>query len=400
MLELYANFDDESEEARGEEYDPKKSGALTQLEWLKIPVNYFATDWERKILKEVSEGKRAFPDGEELRARFEKEIGKVDAAAMAGKPEEVGWEIPNRYTWDRKPKKTEVWGMGEPYLVPNEPDKPKPNPNDAVVSVKTDGDEMTVQLSPSVALTLKKIPAKDGASTSLWFGAFEISNEQFEIFDPDHDSRVESRQGLSHGFRGFFVNSPERACCRVSWNEAEAFCAWLSEKTGKNFRLPTEEEWEFACRAGTTTPFYFGDWGTNFAPYANFADQMIIEFIADNYFVKRIPLPNVTYYDDWVPKDRSVCDNGFLSERSGRYKPNAWGLYDMHGNVAEWTSTVVKPNYGLDFMDARDSERIVRGGSWRDRPYRGAAGFRNAYYPWQRGYDVGFRVVCEDGSAN
>ena len=400
LLELYANFDDESEEARGEEYDPKKSGALTQLEWLKIPVNYFATDWERKILKEVSEGKRAFPDGEELRARFEKEIGKVDAAAMAGKPEEVGWEIPNRYTWDRKPKKTEVWGMGEPYLVPNEPDKPKPNPNDAVVSVKTDGDEMTVQLSPSVALTLKKIPDKDGASTSLWFGAFEISNEQFEIFDPDHDSRVESRQGLSHGFRGFFVNSPERACCRVSWNEAEAFCAWLSEKTGKNFRLPTEEEWEFACRAGATTPFYFGDWGTNFAPYANFADQMIIEFIADNYFVKRIPLPNVTYYDDWVPKDRSVCDNGFLSERSGRYKPNAWGLYDMHGNVAEWTSTVVKPNYGLDFMDARDSERIVRGGSWRDRPYRGAADFRNAYYPWQRVYDVGFRVVCEDGSAN
>ena len=401
LLALYANVDDESEEARGEPYDPKKSGATLELEWIKIPVNYFVGEWERSVLKEVAEGKRAFPDGRELRERFEKEIRRVDSAKMQGKPEEVGWETPDRYQWDLRPKKTEVWGMGEPYLVPNEPDKVKPNPNDVVVTTSVantdDVDVMTVKLDSKTALTLKKTPIKTADNKELWVSAYEISNEVFEVFAPEHDSRVESRQGLSHGFRGFFVNSPERSVCRVSYDEAEAFCAWLSEKTGKKFRLPTEEEWELACRAGAETPFSFGDWGADFSADANFADQMIIEFIADNYFVKRIPLPNVTRFDDWVPKDRRYCDNGFLSERSGRYKPNAWGLYDMHGNVAEWTSTVVKPNYGTSFMDSRnETQRIVRGGSWHDRPYRGAADFRESYYPWQRVFDVGFRVVCEE----
>lgn len=405
LLELYANFDDESEEARGEEYDPKKSGAKIELEWLKIPVNLFATDWERQILKDVIDGKRAFPDGNELRDRFEKEIGSVDSAMILGKPQEIGWEIPKRYDWNLRPQKTEVWGMGEPYLVPNDvSDNLITKTKDAVVTVETRAEEgteiMTVNLSPSVSLILKKVTiGREGRTEDnedLWIGAFEISNEQFETFDPEHDSRVESRQGLSHGLRGFFVNSPERSVCRVSWDEAVAFCRWLSEKTGRTFRLPTEDEWEVACLAGSSTPFYFGDWGADYSAYENFADQMLIEFIADNYFAKRIPLPNVTYYDDWVPKDRNRCDNGFLSEQSGRYKPNAWGLYDMHGNVSEWTSTIAKPNYGFDYMDSRADQRIVCGGSWRDRPYRGAASFRRAYYPWQRVFDVGFRVVCED----
>ncbi len=398
LLATYANVVDDSEDARGEQYDPAKSGALLELEWLKTPVNPFATDWERQILKEVAEGKRAFPDGNELREHFEKEQGKIDAQVAEGKPQERDWKIPNRYDWDRIPKKTEVWGMGEPYLVPNDPNKVVPNPNDVKVEVSVDGDEMKVALSPEIALTFKKVPngEQNGEKVDdLWVGAFEVSNEQFEVFDPKHDSRVESRQGLSHGFRGFFVNSPERACCRVSWDEANAFCAWLSDKTGKKFRLPSENEWEYACRAGSTTPFNFGDWGADFSPYANLGDQMLIEFIADNYFVVRRPLV-ATYYDDWVPKDRRFCDNGFLSERSGRYKPNAWGLYDMHGNVSEWTSTVARANYGLDSLDARSDERIVRGGSWRDRPYRAASNFRTSFYPWQRVFDVGFRVVCED----
>ena len=399
LLELYANFDDESEEARGEEYDPAKSGALLALDWIKIPVNHNATDWERQILKDVAAGKRAFPDGKELRARFDKEVGQLDAKAIQGKPQEVGWEVPNRTDWNRVAQKSEVWHMSEPYLVPNDPNKTAPNPNDVVVKVATADDVMTVALSPTVSLTLKKIPAKSADEKPLWVGAFEVSNEQFEIFDPEHDSRVESRQGLSHGFRGFFVNAPEEPVCRVSWNEATAFCDWLSEKTGLSFRLPTNDEWEYACRAGTTTPFYFGDWGADFTKYANLADQTLIEFISDNYFRQRIPIPHVTYYDDWVPKDRRFCDNGFLSERSGRYAPNAWGLYDTLGNVSEWTSTVSRPNYGLDFMDSRADERVARGGSWRDRPYRATATAEKEYYPWQRVFDVGFRVVCDGPDA-
>ena len=400
LLELYANFDDESEEARGEKYDPSKSGATLELEWIKIPVNNNATDWERQILREVSQGKRAFPSGEELRERFEREIKTLDAQEAQGKPLEVGWEVPNRTDWDRKARKTEVWHMSEPYLVPNEPDKPKPNPNDARVTVtkSREGqfDVMTVSMNDDVVMRLKAIPKEAGSERALWVGEWEVTNAQFEVFDPNHDSGVESRQGLSHGFRGFFVNEPELPVCRVSWNEAVAFCEWLSAKTGKRFRLPTEQEWERAYRAGSTTPYYFGDWGVDFTKYANLADQMLIEFISDNYFRKRVPLPNVTYYDDWVPKDRRFCDNGFLSERPGRYLPNAWGLYDMSGNVAEWTSTTVAPTYGLDFMDKRSSARVARGGSWHDRPYRATATFRESYYPWQRVFDVGFRILCDE----
>ncbi len=395
LLELYANFDDESEEARGEKYDPAKSGALLKLEWMRIPSNPNATDWEREILREVAEGKRAFPDGEELRARFDAQNVKLDPVAIQGKPVEVGWEVPNRTDWDRKAKKTAVWNMSEPYLVPNNPDKKVMNPNDVVVNVLTEGDLMRVKLSPTITLTLRRIPPKSEGDKPLWVGDYEVSNAQFEVFDPEHDSRVESRQGLSHGFRGFFVNAPEQPVCRVSWDEANAFCGWLSEKTGMSFRLPTEDEWEYACRAGTTTPFNFGDWNTDFSTHANLADQTLIEFISDNYFRVRVPLQNVTYYDDWVPKDRRFCDNGFVSERSGHYLPNAWGLYDMHGNVAEWTSTVSRPNYGVELMDSQPDERVVRGGSWHDRPYRATSFAREAYYQWQRDFDVGFRVVCD-----
>ena len=257
LLELYANFDDESEEARGEQYDPQKSGALLALDWIKIPANPNATEWEREILRAVADGKRAFPDGEELRARFDSEIGKLDEKAIQGKPAEVGWEVPNRVDWNRVAQKTEVWNMSEPYLVPNDPDKVQINPNDVVVDVLTEDDTMSVKLSPTITLTLKRVPGRTDQDKPLWVGEFEISNEQFEVFDPNHDSRVESRQGLSHGFRGFFVNAPDQPVCRVSWNEATAFCQWLSEKTSRTFRLPTEEEWERACRAGTTTPFNF-----------------------------------------------------------------------------------------------------------------------------------------------
>lgn len=398
LLELYADFDDESEEARGEPYDPEKSGGKLELEWIRVPANPDATDWERQILREVAAGERAFPDGKELLARFEGRGGKLDAKAAQGKPLEPGWEIPNRTNWDRKARKTVVWNMSEPRLVPNDPNKKTLGPNDANVDVLIESDVMRVKFSPFVEMILKRIPPKSEGDSSLWVGEFEVTNAQFEVYDPEHDSRVESRQGLSHGFRGFFVNAPEQPVCRVSWDEAVAFCRWLSEKTNATFRLPSEEEWEYACRAGTTTPFNFGDWGADFSKHANLADQMLIEFIADNYFRTRRPLPNVTYYDDWVPKDRRFCDNGFLSEKPGLYLPNAWGLFDMHGNVSEWTSTSVRPRYGVEVMDSQGERRVAKGGSWRDRPYRAAVSARTTYYPWQRVFDVGFRVVCEESS--
>jgi len=83
----------------------------------------------------------------------------------------------------------------------------------------------------------------------------------------------------------------------------------------------------------------------------------------------------------------------------GRYLPNAWGLFDMHGNVAEWTRTVYRP-YPYNAADGREEpagpdRRVVRGGSWRDRPQRATASYRLSYWPYQRVFNVGFRIVCE-----
>ena len=85
---------------------------------------------------------------------------------------------------------------------------------------------------------------------SFWMGLFEVTNQQFELFDPDHDSRVESRFSMQFGVRGFYVNGPDQPVVRVSWSQAMNFCDWLTERTGQKFTLPTEGQWEDACRAG------------------------------------------------------------------------------------------------------------------------------------------------------
>jgi formylglycine-generating enzyme required for sulfatase activity len=203
---------------------------------------------------------------------------------------------------------------------------------------------------------------------------------------------------MQFGVRGFYVNGPEQPVVRVSWNQAMAFCQWLSQKTGEAFTLPTEAQWEYACRAGTATPFFYGDEDTDFSPFANFADEKLREFVCHTYKKEREPWLHASKYDDWIPKDTRFNDGGFLSDGVGNYQPNAWGLHDMHGNVAEWTRSVYRA-YPYDPSDGRNSvtshgERVVRGGSWRDRPKGCRSAFRLPYRPYQGVYNVGFRVIC------
>ena len=108
---------------------------------------------------------------------------------------------------------------------------------------------------------------------------------------------------------------------------------------------------------------------------------------------------NANKYDDWIPKDVRFNDGGFLSDGVGKYQPNAFGLIDMHGNVSEWTRSNYKA-YPYRVNDGRNNlslyeDKVVRGGSWRDRPERARSAFRLAYRPYQPVYNVGFRVVCE-----
>jgi formylglycine-generating enzyme required for sulfatase activity len=233
---------------------------------------------------------------------------------------------------------------------------------------------------------------------AFWMGTHEVTNRQFARFDPGHDSRFESKNGYQFGVTGFELNRPGQPVVRVSWSSAVAFCRWLSEQTGEPFTLPTEAQWEYACRAGSEGAFFFGDGEADFSPFANVADVKLRQFATDPYTIYQA-IPNPTKYDDWIPRDRRFDDDALVTADVGRYRPNPWGLFDVHGNVAEWTRSAYRP-YPYDAGDGRDgsdasTKKAVRGGSWRDRPKRCRSAFRLAYRPWQGVYNVGFRVVCQ-----
>lgn len=234
----------------------------------------------------------------------------------------------------------------------------------------------------------------------FWIGRFEVTNRQYSAFDPTHDSRNEYRHGYQFGREGYPLNEPEQPVVRVSWAKAMEYCKWLSEKTGLNVSLPTEAEWEWACRSGSATPYSFGNRGADFSAYANLGDIMLREFAACTafkFYESTRVLDNANRYDDWIPRDTVYNDKGFVSSPVGSYRPNAWDIYDMHGNVAEWTRSAYRP-YPYVADDGRNEvksneNRVVRGGSWYDRPAKATSAYRNSYRPYQGVFDVGFRVV-------
>jgi formylglycine-generating enzyme required for sulfatase activity len=241
-------------------------------------------------------------------------------------------------------------------------------------------------------------PCKVDIERPFWISVHEITNREYSRYDSAHDSRVESKNATQYGIQGYPVNRPEQPVVRVSWNEAIAFCGWLSKKTGRRFSLPTEAQWEYAARAGTATPFWYGELDAEFSQYANMADAKLAEFASDVWDNGK-PLENPSRYDEWFPKEPRYNDGALLSVSPGSYRPNPWGLFDMHGNVAEWTRTIYRP-YPYDSGDGREDatsqgRKVVRGGSWFDRPKRCTSGFRLSYLACQRVFNVGFRVVYE-----
>ena len=160
----------------------------------------------------------------------------------------------------------------------------------------------------------------------------------------------------------------------VSWNDAVAFCEWLSKKEGKTYRLPTEAEWEYACRAGTTTAFHYG--ASLSSTEANFIGS----------------LP----YGD-AAKGPTVGNTTPV----GSYRPNAFGLYDMHGNVLQWCQDWYDKDYYANSPTddpqgpVAGSSRVVRGGCWFFNALLCRSAIRGGIEPTDR-YDIlGFRVVCE-----
>lgn len=231
-------------------------------------------------------------------------------------------------------------------------------------------------------------PTRVRVAKPFYLSRTEISNAQFREFDAGHDSRTIDIYAKDHTGPGPSVNQPAQPVVRVSWQEAMAYCDWLGRTTGQHCSLPTEAQWEYACRAGTATPLWFGEVKTDFARYANLADRSL-----------RNGLHTVW---PWIPAIETVNDGATVTRNVGSGQPNPWGLFDMHGNASEWTRTTYQPYPYAD--DGRDNGRpegrkVVRGGSFYDRPERARSAFRLSYPSWQRVFNVGFRVVVLDPPA-
>ncbi len=225
-------------------------------------------------------------------------------------------------------------------------------------------------------------PAIVDVEKPFWMATCEVSNQQFALFDPAHDSRYIDRSGKDHSTRGHAANLPEQPVIRVTWQQAQTFCRWLSEQTGETFELPSEAQWEWACRAGSDSAMWYGGTDENFAKFANLADQT-------GGRERVTPFPFIAGVNDGTSYPRDVTG----------YEPNPWALKNMHGNVAEWTRSSYAP-YPYDDRDGREDmsrtgRKVVRGGSWTDRPLRATSSFRLPYASYQRVVNVGFRVVCE-----
>ncbi len=202
----------------------------------------------------------------------------------------------------------------------------------------------------------------------FYLGVYPVTKAQFAAFVDAAGYKTEAeRSGAEYNWRApdFSSKSDQKddePVVRVSWNDAVKFCAWLSQKEKKSYELPTEAQWEYACRAGTTTAYSFGDDLQMLGDYAWFQGN-----------------------------------SGRHTHPVGSKKPNPWGLYDMHGNVYQWCA---------DFYDEKSSNDgdkdpktilgisncVVRGSSWLNNPAHCRSACRNMRPSGFRGHQIGFRV--------
>ena len=228
----------------------------------------------------------------------------------------------------------------------------------------------------------------------FWMMTTEVTNALYELFDPSHDSRFIDQWSKDHVHPGYPANKPHQPVIRINWHRANEFCRWLSEQTGKKFRLPTEAEWEWACRAGSAAPMWYGNTDADFGKLENMADIQTRKFVVRG--VNPQPINNPPRQEAFIPHVGGVNDGNMIAEAVGLYQSNPWGLFDMHGSVSEWTSSDYRPYPYVDASNDPTLRKVARGGSWRDRPEWSRSGIRRAYEAWQPVYNVGIRVMCEE----
>ncbi len=218
-------------------------------------------------------------------------------------------------------------------------------------------------------------------------GVYEVTRGEFARFvsATGHDpvsscwtwesGEWESRSGRNWRSPGFSQTDRDPVVC-VSWDDARAYVAWLSEKTGEEYRLLSEAEWEYAARAGTTTRY---SWGESASGQCRYADG-----------------PDGSTGFHWA----AGCDDGYARTAPvGSFKANGWGLHDVHGNVWEWVEDCWNGSYAGAPSDGRAwgsgdcGRRVLRGGSWGDDPRYLRSANRGRYDTGARTDNYGFRVA-------
>jgi formylglycine-generating enzyme required for sulfatase activity len=243
-------------------------------------------------------------------------------------------------------------------------------------------------------------------SKPFYLGIHEVTRGQFRRFVKATGYRTEAEKdpkgGL--GWNGInilnFVHDPKYSWLNpgfeqsddhpvviVTWNDAVAFCDWLGKEEARPYRLPTEAEWEYSCRAGTSTGYFSGDEPETLANFANTADASFRE---------------ACRYVNFAIEAR----DGFVyTAPVGRFQPNAFGLYDMHGNVWELCRDGYDDRYyrRSPAVDPRGpsqaAARVMRGGGWVDRPLNLRSAEREGHAPTDQASHLGFRVALEQSPA-
>lgn len=199
-------------------------------------------------------------------------------------------------------------------------------------------------------------PAHEVKIDDFYIGKFEITVHQFELFCSATGREAPRTESWSK------ANHP---VIYVSWYDAVEYCKWLSKETNKNYRLPTEAEWEYAARGGKLSKGFKFSGGEN--------------------------IDSIAWYQGSIPEDGT--------QPVGTLKENELGLYDMSGNVWEWCADIYQKDYygksettnpkGPGF----GNWRIVRGGSWADKAFHARVTYRQSNIPANAGFNDGFRVV-------
>ncbi len=223
--------------------------------------------------------------------------------------------------------------------------------------------------------------------------------------EKDYVDRFKRDKQVTWRAPGFAQTDNHPVVC-VSWNDAQAFCAWLSKSSGEKYRLPTEAEWEYACRAGSETWYSWGDDPDGAYVHANVADGAL-----------EAAFPNMTRYQRAVRLGADEGDGQVFTAAVASFKPNPWGLHDMHGNVWEWCEdrwsedtyerffdgvprtewanvSVTDPLFVKETSQHKYGDwRVLRGGAWTCAPAAVRSSIRTFAEAGDPAVYTGFRVV-------